>query len=370
MAASDRNARILQAPVIMTTDNTEAKIIVGEERPIVTSTTTSSDTDNQTSHYEYKDVGVEVAVTPHINPERFVVMDIKQTANNVQGTQKIDDNDVPIITKREMEAQVAVKSRSTIALGGLIQTDHSKSRSKVPILGDIPLLGALFRSESRDSYRTELLVLITPYVLMTPEEARAETLRLKNASRAGETPWPRGWSDSPLATPGPKELAEQKKAEKARKKKEAQDKRAAELRQRMEERRMRREKMMDDPLWDPDAIVPVDEVLTREEQRNAQIVPASAILPDEQSVMVPENSQLDPVVLTATDDDGNPFPLEGNETIQAPETILVPQPAPQPSDDDIEVEPDPVEVMTPVIATPHDPEEELDMILRNLQPIQ
>ena len=58
MAASDRNARILQAPVIMTTDNTEAKIIVGEERPIVTSTTTSSDTDNQTSHYEYKDVGV------------------------------------------------------------------------------------------------------------------------------------------------------------------------------------------------------------------------------------------------------------------------------------------------------------------------
>ena len=199
----------------------------------------------------------------------------------------------------------------------------------MPILGDIPLLGALFRSESRDSYRTELLVLITPYVLMTPEEARAETLRLKNASRAGETPWPSGWSDSPLATPGPKELAEQKKAEKARKKKEAQDKRAAELRQRMEERRMRREKMMDDPLWDPDATVPVDEVLTMEEQRNAEIDTTTTVRPDEQpSGRLPEDTQLEPVVLTSMDDSGNPLPLEGgNETVVEPEAV------PQPSDD-------------------------------------
>jgi hypothetical protein len=93
---------------------------------------------------------------------------------------------------------VAVKSRSTILLGGLISTDKSKSRSKVPILGDIPLIGALFRSESKEQARTELLVLITPYVLVSPEEARAETMRLHENSQSSKTTWHTGWSDSPL----------------------------------------------------------------------------------------------------------------------------------------------------------------------------
>ncbi len=310
LAASDRNAKILQTPVILTTDNTEAKIIVGEERPIVTSTTTSSDTDNQTSHYEYKDIGIEITVTPRINPERLVVMDIKQTANNVQGTEKIDGNDVPIITKREMEAQVAVKSRSTIVLGGLIQTDKSKSRSKVPILGDIPLLGALFRSETREDYRTELLVLLTPYVLMTPEEARTETARLKKATRAGDTPWPEGWSDSPLATPGPEAIAKKKREEKAQKKKEAEERKEADRRARMEERKKRREELMNDPFREtmPGDEIPVDDLLYEEEQRisTESVTPALDAAPGKKE----EDDLLNPVVLTATDDEGNPLPLE------------------------------------------------------------
>lgn len=320
LAASDRNAQILQTPVILTTDNTEAKIIVGEERPIVTSTTTSTDTGNNTSHYEYKDIGIELTVTPRINPERLVVMAIKQKANNVQGTEKIDGNDVPIITKREMEAQIAVKSRSTIVLGGLIQTDKSKSRSKVPILGDIPLLGALFRSETKEDYRTELLVLLTPYVLMTPEEARSETARLKKATRAGDTPWPEGWSDSPLATPGPEAVAKKKREEKAQKKKEAEERKEADRRARMEERKARREQLMNDPFREPmpGDEIPVDDLLYEEENR-LNMEKTNAV-----ESTGGESDALNPVVLTASDAHGNPLPLEAGESTSAVSAVEAP----------------------------------------------
>ena len=96
----------------------------------------------------------------------------------------IDGNDVPIITKREMKAQIAVPSRSTIVLGGLVSTDAPQdAASKIPILGDIPLLGTLFRYDTATDNRTELLVLLTPYVLTTPEEARRETERLHASPR-------------------------------------------------------------------------------------------------------------------------------------------------------------------------------------------
>jgi general secretion pathway protein D len=250
LLASSSNARILQTPVILTTDNTEAKIVVGEERPIVTSTTTSSSTDNQTSHYEYKNIGVNLTVTPRINPARFVVMEINQTVDNVGDFVQIDGNDVPVITKREMSAQIAIESRSTIVLGGLVQTADRFGRTKIPILGDIPLLGSLFRDDSKNKNRTELMVLLTPYVMTTPEEAREETTRLKQSSRAGETPWPEGWSDSPLATPTAEAIKKRKQAEKELQRKQAREARRAErIRQReLREKRLeeeRRQKMLD-----------------------------------------------------------------------------------------------------------------------------
>ncbi len=227
MAARDSRARILQTPVIMTTDNVEAKIVVGEQRPVVTSTTRNTSGDNQTSNYEYKNIGISLTVKPHINPDRFVVLDVKQSVDNVGDYQKIDNNEVPVITKREMEAQIAVPSHSTIVLGGLIQTGDRKSRTKLPILGDIPILGALFRSDSKENSRTELLILLTPYVLMTPDEARKETARLKNATRAGDAPWPKDWSKSPLATPDPADVKAAKKADKVRLEQEARERAAA-----------------------------------------------------------------------------------------------------------------------------------------------
>jgi general secretion pathway protein D len=207
LAANSRDARVLSTPVVLTTDNTEAKINIGEERPVVTSSSTT-DTGTQTQNFEYRNIGIDLTVTPRINPQRYVVMEIAQKADNVGGFEVINGNNVPIITKREINAQIAVNSRNTIVLGGLVSTDKTKSRTKIPLLGDIPLLGAFFRSDSRSEARTELLVLITPYVLMTPDEARQETVRLHKHSLSSTTKWPVGWSDSELGTMSRKEMEE------------------------------------------------------------------------------------------------------------------------------------------------------------------
>ena len=125
-----------------------------------------------------------------------------------------NDEQMTSINKREMQAMISVPSRSTIVLGGLVQTDYQGLNSRVPILGSIPLLGALFRSESKQRKRTELLVLITPYVLMTPDEARLETERLHRSSNVAAEDWYRGWSDSSLAPFSPTKLKEMKQDKK------------------------------------------------------------------------------------------------------------------------------------------------------------
>ena len=197
LAKTTSEVEILQTPVVLTTDNTEAIITIGEERPIVTSTGTSS-SGNDYSRYEYKSIGINLKVTPHINPQRFVIMDIEQSADEVGEDVTIDDNEVPTVLKREISASVAVQDRGTIVLGGLVKTEKRKTINKIPLLGDIPLLGHLFKDTSLEDGRSELLVLMTPYVLTTPQEARETSRRIQRASAAGDIKWPKGWSQSPL----------------------------------------------------------------------------------------------------------------------------------------------------------------------------
>jgi general secretion pathway protein D len=224
MLASSGETRVLATPVILTTDNTEAKIMSGEQVPIRTGDTTSSS--YTYSDYEYKDVGIQLDVKPRINPERYVTLELTQTSDTLGDQTDVGNgNTMYRINKREMTASVSVPSRSTIVLGGLVQTSAENSESRVPILGSIPILGALFRSSSKSQRRTELLVLITPYVLRTPEEARAETERLHRASNVAPEDWYRGWSDSPLAPLSPEEAKARDAAEKRRK---MQEKKAAE----------------------------------------------------------------------------------------------------------------------------------------------
>jgi len=131
------------------------------------------------------------------------VMEISQTADDILDTTQIDGNDVPIISKREISATVAVQDRSTIVLGGLVRKSNSKSATKIPILGDIPLLGWFFSSHNNSEARSELVVLLTPYVLNTPEAAEEKSRQIYEASDSKNTEWPRGWSQSPLANDEP-----------------------------------------------------------------------------------------------------------------------------------------------------------------------
>lgn len=201
LAASDSNVRLLSTPVIMTTDNTEAHLSVGEQRPVVTSTSSyANSSGTRSSNYEYKDIGIQLTVTPRINPQRVVVMEILQQADQVGDQIKIDGNDVPVILNREFEAQISVPDRGTVILGGLVNTETRDSVSKIPILGDIPFIGRyLFSSVSQEERQTELVVLLTPYVLTNKEELLKETQRRYDAIDMQTSDWPdKGWSDSEL----------------------------------------------------------------------------------------------------------------------------------------------------------------------------
>ncbi len=202
LAATDSNVRLLSTPVIMTTDNTEAHLSVGEQRPVVTSTSSfANSSGTQSSNYEYKDIGIQLTVTPRINPQRVVVMEILQKADQVGDEIPIDGNDVPVILNREFEAQISVPDRGTVALGGLINTETRDSVTKIPILGDIPFIGRyLFSSTSKKNRQTELVVLLTPYVLTDNQEILEKTERLYDATDMMQEDWDRqhGWSENAL----------------------------------------------------------------------------------------------------------------------------------------------------------------------------
>jgi general secretion pathway protein D len=201
IAKTDSDSRLISTPVIMTTDNTEAVLSIGEQRPVVTSTDTyASNLGGQRSNYEYKDIGIQLSVTPRINPQRFVVMEISQQADDVGPIVTIDNNEVPIILNREFDATVAVPDGGTVVLGGLMKTDVADSVRKIPILGDIPLIGRyLFSSVTKTEDTNELLVLMTPYVMANMEEMTGQTERLYRGTTIKQEDWgEKNWSESPL----------------------------------------------------------------------------------------------------------------------------------------------------------------------------
>ena len=203
--ATDSRARLLSSPVIVTTDNKDASIDVSTERYFFkgkryAGTGGVGNSAVYEDDVERKSVGINLAVTPRINEKKFVVMEIVQKIEDVTGTQKINDEEWPIVSSRTLEADVSVRSGDTIVLGGLIQNRELTSRSKIPILGDIPILGIPFRADSKEGGRTELIVFITPYVLDTPEDVIEDTVR-RQESMHMDGMWKRGWSNSMFAEP-------------------------------------------------------------------------------------------------------------------------------------------------------------------------
>ncbi len=176
--ATHSDANLLSTPSILTLDNQEAKILVGREVPFRTGsfTTTGDGTSNPFTTVQREDVGVELTVTPHVHDESAVRLDVAQQISNVITTPVGGDAFADVVTsKRSIETTVLAEDRQTIVLGGLIQDDITENNSKVPLLGDIPLLGNLFRARSETRTKTNLLVFLRPTVLKTNEDARNVT---------------------------------------------------------------------------------------------------------------------------------------------------------------------------------------------------
>lgn len=161
------NANLLSTPSVMTLDNQEAKIVVGQNVPFITGTTTSASTTttNPFQTIERQDVGITLKVVPHIGEGGTIRLEIEQEVSAVQpSTTGIQSADL-ITSKRSIKTTVLADDGQTIVLGGLIQDDIKRTVSKVPILGDIPLLGYLFRSTKDSKTKQNLLVFLQPTLL-------------------------------------------------------------------------------------------------------------------------------------------------------------------------------------------------------------
>ncbi len=165
---TDTKFRVLSTPRIFTSNNTEATINISQSIPYVTSTEKNTD-GSYIYNYSFQDVGIVLTVTPRISPSGSVTLDVEQTANDLQGYTSFN---APIVNQREANTTISVKDGETIVLGGIMRSAISSTTNKVPLLGDIPLLGNLFRSKSKTENKTELLVFLTPKIVHNSDDAK------------------------------------------------------------------------------------------------------------------------------------------------------------------------------------------------------
>jgi general secretion pathway protein D len=167
----DTESNILSTPSITTLDNQEAHILVGQEIPISTGEALSNNFDNAFRTIQRENVGIELEVRPQINAGGAIRLDIRQEVSSVAGPVSDDFNEL-IINKREIETTVTVNDGEIIALGGLLDDNERRTIQRIPILGDIPLIGQLFRSRARTRTKTNLMVFIRPTILSNADDRR------------------------------------------------------------------------------------------------------------------------------------------------------------------------------------------------------
>ncbi|MGB2110189.1 MAG: type II secretion system secretin GspD, partial [Marinobacter vinifirmus] len=174
--SSSSAANLLSTPSIITLDNQESEIIVGQNVPFRTgeSTVTGDGTTNPFTTIERRDVGLSLKVTPTISADGLVRLVVEQTTEDISTTNVAGASDL-ITNKREIKTTVLADDGETVVLGGLIKDDYQVSKSKVPLLGDIPLLGRLFSSESETRVKRNLLVFLRPTIMLGKDESVAAT---------------------------------------------------------------------------------------------------------------------------------------------------------------------------------------------------
>ena len=167
LAASSK-VRVLSRPIILTQNNQEARILVGSQRPFVQiSRALPTDAAVRDQVVQYRDVGTELRLTPTISPDGYMTISLSQEVSNATTETQFG---APIISTREVQTQLFIKNEHTAVIGGLVDRDQEQVDSGIPILKDIPLLGALFRSTHHTTATTELFLLLTPHIVRSDQD--------------------------------------------------------------------------------------------------------------------------------------------------------------------------------------------------------
>ncbi|MBM4300115.1 MAG: type II secretion system protein GspD [Deltaproteobacteria bacterium] len=209
LLAAEGKVNILASPHIMASNNQEARIMIGEEVPILTSQSTpliSQTTSFQTSTVQYRSTGIILTVKPQINAKGMVTLDIAQEVSDAKTT-STGVGGTPTFTVRQAKTSLITADNQTVVLGGLIREDNTHTQAGIPGLRKMPLLGPLFGSEGVSKQKTELLVLITPHIISNLEEGAHITHEMKEKVGLEET-LPKRTPGTPAApTSGSRETA-------------------------------------------------------------------------------------------------------------------------------------------------------------------
>jgi general secretion pathway protein D len=169
---SDTKSNILSTPSVLTLDNQEAKILVGQEIPITTGEKLSNNFDNAFRTVQRENVGIQLEVKPQINAGGAIKLFIRQEVSSIAGPVSNSASDL-ILNKREIQTTVTIDDGEIVALGGLLDDNERRTIEKIPLLGDLPGIGQLFRSKARSRQKTNLMVFIRPTILKTADDSRA-----------------------------------------------------------------------------------------------------------------------------------------------------------------------------------------------------
>lgn len=186
-AGRNEDIDVLSAPTIVTTHNKEATIIVAESRPIITSSSSGGISGIDTrSTFQFQDIGITLKVKPLIGPNDVIQMEIDQTIDDVNGQVEIDGNEQPIIARRQATSFVSVRSQEMIVLGGLRQKEVRRTKKRIGLFGQIPIIAPLFTNYEDEDVTIELIVFIRPQVIRNTDAANVDAQKRMSKVRNPE----------------------------------------------------------------------------------------------------------------------------------------------------------------------------------------
>ena len=165
MLQSRTDTNILSNPHIVTLDNQTSKIVVGTQFPIPVYTYNNEQAKLQISGWNYKDIGIIFEVTPHVNNNNLVTLDLHPIITDITTSTVIESTTLPILSVEEAATKVMVENGQNLVIAGLIKDKTTSTKKKVPILGDIPILGEVFKKKENAKEKTELLIFLTPHII-------------------------------------------------------------------------------------------------------------------------------------------------------------------------------------------------------------